>query len=97
MRVYRFENPDGGGPWFTQEGKLRTESVTPPSKSKFKSPVLYGCTPLYKLLDYFKDSRHKVDISNCEIKVYEIPDKDITYINKGTGHVAFPKSYKPIF
>ncbi len=43
MRIYRYEKPDGGGPWFTREGIQRDNRPMP---EKFSDNILYGCTSL---------------------------------------------------
>lgn len=91
MRVYRYEMEDGGGPWFTRDGSSRGTFID----IKFNDGVLYGCTSLEELFDYFRQETHKVDLVDCTVKVYEIPDEDIEIISP--GQVVFPKTYKPIF
>lgn len=91
MRVYRYEMEDGGGPWFTRDGSLREKPV----EIRFSDDVLYGCTSLEELFDYFRQESHKVNLQDCIVKVYEIPNEDIEVISK--GQVAFPKTYEPIF
>lgn len=91
MRVYRYEMEDGGGPWFTREGSLRDK----PTKIRFNDGVLYGCTSLEELFDYFRQESHKVDLDDCIVRVYEISDEDIEIISP--GQVIFPKTYEPIF
>lgn len=96
MRVYRFEKPDGGGPWFTKDGILRNPNVLPVGTG-FTDPVLYGCASLEELFSYFREPAHKVNLTDCEVRVYEVPEQDIIHISPRTGQIVFPKTYKPIF
>lgn len=75
MRVYRYEKPDGGGPWFTRDGIQRNHGPMPP---KFSDSVLYGCTSLESLFSYSRDPAHNINLNDCEIKIYEVPEHDIT-------------------
>ena len=49
---------------------------------------LYGCDSLESLFNYF--SKQKVDVNNCTIQTYDIPQKRI--INMGHGQVKFLKT-----
>lgn len=91
MRIYRYEMDDGGGPWFTRNGSSRGNPIT----IRFDDDVLYGCTSLEELFNYFREESHKVNLEDCMVKVYEIPDEDIEIISP--GQVIFPKTYEPIF
>ncbi len=75
MRVYRYERPDGGGPWFTRDGVQRNDRPMP---KKFSDNILYGCTSLDSLFAYFRDPVHNVDLGDCTVRVYEVPEHDIT-------------------
>lgn len=87
MLVYRYEKPDGGGPWFYKDGTVRYplphEHLYIDSQEKY----LYGCDSLKSLFDYF--STQKVDVNNCTIQTYNIPEKRI--IKMGNGQVKFLK------
>lgn len=48
---------------------------------------LYGCDSLESLFNYF--SKQKVDINNCILQIYDIPQKKI--INMEDGQVKFLK------
>lgn len=95
MRIYRYEQIDGGGPWFTRDGHLRKNVPVP---IKFDDDVLYGCTSLQGLFNYFRAKKDEVSLEDCIIKVYEVPEYDITKILKDDcDQVVFPKTYKPIY
>lgn len=87
MRIYRYEKSDGGGPYFTLNGKLRAGDL------QMNDNYLNGCDSLDNLQLYFQD---KQDIlQNCHIEIYNIPDKEI--IVKRNHTVLFPKKYqKPV-
>jgi hypothetical protein len=48
---------------------------------------LYGCDSLESLFDYF--SKQNVDVNNCTIQTYNIPQRQI--IDMGNGQVKFLK------
>lgn len=81
MLVYRYEKPDGGGPWFYKDGRVRYplphEYLYINSQEKF----LYGCDSLKSLFEYF--STQKVDVNNCTIQTYDIPERKVIKIGKG--------------
>lgn len=87
MLIYRYEKSDGGGPWFYKDGTVRFplphESLYIDNQEKY----LYGCSSLECLFDYF--SKQRVDVNNCTIKIYDIPEDRI--IDYGNGQVKFLK------
>lgn len=96
MRVYRYEKPDGGGPWFTRDGSPRGELP----RLKDYENVIYGFLSLQSLFDFFKDHGNEVDMKDCEIKTYEVPQEDIEIMRNTSGYrdeVIFPKTYEPIY
>ncbi len=48
MIVYRYEMPDGGGPFCTREGQIRTRS-----NIWFNDDTLYCCKSISKLEEWF--------------------------------------------
>ena len=86
MKVYRYEKPDGGGPWFTKEGTIREEDARQPPVDEY----LNGCDSLESLQDYF--SRYPSLIKDCELKVYDVPDNEV--IRMRTHTVLFPKKFR---
>lgn len=74
MKIYRYEKEDGGGPFCTKEGILRTSPDV-----IFKDKILYGCISLNSLHEYFKDMQEI--IQDCSVKTYEVDIKDILKIN----------------
>lgn len=87
MLVYRYENKDGGSPWFYKNGSIRCP-LPDPALYLNSEKYVYGCDSLKSLFEYF--STQDVDVNNCIIKTYDIPDKDIIFLNK---QVKFPKRY----
>lgn len=87
MLVYRYEKSDGGGPWFYRDGTIRYplphEHLYTDSQEKY----LYGCDSLQSLFNYF--SKQNVDVNNCILQTYDIPQQKI--INIGNGQVKFLK------
>lgn len=80
---WRYEYPDGGGPWFLPNGLPRNPENIP--KFEEGSDVLYGCNTIENLNDYMK--YHNVDTSNMNLVHYI--DIDVISYRKGTGHIAF--------
>ena len=85
MLVYRYEKPDGGGPWFYKDGTVRCPLPHEHLYIDEQEGYLYGCDSLESLFNYFL--KQKVDMNNCTIKTYEIPDEEI--INLKNGQVKF--------
>lgn len=60
--IWRLERKDGGGPWFTREGKTRD------GKIEFKDKGIYGCKSLRELIKYFAKEMEAAE--GCVIKIY---------------------------
>lgn len=82
MKVYRYEMPDGGGPFFTLDGIQRRTGVKLPS-----SDYVSGCDNLDNLDKYFHGIQNIPE--ECKIVAREIPDELVLRIK--TGQVIFPK------
>lgn len=89
MLVYRFEKKDGGGPFFTREGFHRLDHNV-----KSNHDYLYCCKSIKDLNNWFFSQFSQDQLSDCILKIYDIPDKDIKQIND--IEYIFPKKYKPI-
>lgn len=88
MKVFRLENIyDGGGPWCTRGGRLRSNP-----NIIMDECYLFGCKSLNDLYRYI-DAHEKVDLSQTHIAIYDIPDKEICFEER---QVTFPKTYLPI-
>lgn len=87
MVVYRYENPDGGGPWFYKDGRIRFPLPQAHLYDK-TTDYIYGCKTKEELFNYFL--KQKVNLENCKIKVYNIPKEDVIDLGK---QVIFPKKY----
>jgi hypothetical protein len=87
MLVYRYENADGGGPWFYKDGSVRQPL---PDWTLYLDidDYVYGCDSLKSLFQYFSEQR--VNVNGCTLKTYDIPKEDIIFLN---GQVKFPKKY----
>lgn len=86
MLVYRYEHKDGGGPFFTQDGRLRTNK-----KIKFDDGLLSGCLSLDLLKKYWKEQYNSdLYLKDCSIKIYDVLEKDII---KSRSHILFPNKY----
>ena len=82
MKIYRYEMPDFGGPFFTLDGTQRRTGY----KMAHVAEWVFGATSAEELEEYFNGVR---DIPyGCKIVVREIPDKYLFYIK---GQVAFDK------
>jgi len=83
MIVYRYEMPDGGGPFFTLGGIQRRTGVQMPP-----SAYVFGCTNFEDINKYFqgKDSIPK----ECKLVKREIPDQ---YVVRISDQAMFPKTF----
>lgn len=88
MLIYRYEMLDGGGPYCTRDGKLRSDLTL-----QMNDPWLYGCVSLESLVQYWKQQNVPELLKDCTIKIYDIPEEQV---HKGTRQVIFPKTYFPI-
>ena len=84
MKVYRLDHEDGGGPFMTADGYSRTGGF------HLDDGYLSCCLSLESLQNWFRE-HDDVDLSKCEVHIYEVPWEDII---KGTTHFYFPKKYK---
>lgn len=83
MLVYRYEMPDGGGPFFTLDGVQRRTGVKLPSAT-----FACGCSTLEKLEEYFN---HCSNIpQECKLVVRDIPDE---FVMISEDQVIFPKRF----
>lgn len=81
MKVYRYEMPDGGGPFFTLDGVQRRTGVQLPS-----SDYIFGCSSEEELDKYFNGVK---DIpAECGVVVRDIPDEMIILVG---DQIMFPK------
>lgn len=85
MKVYRYDHKDGGGPFMTADGILRSNNEV-----KMNNGYLSCCLSLNELNKWFY-SHNGVDLTNCYINIYEIPEKEL---KKSASHYYFPKKYK---
>jgi len=84
MKIYRYEQIDGGGPFFTRDGKSRSPELYP--DMKWKGPLqLSGCLELAELQRMFKE--WKINLSLYILKIYET--NTITYRNCKSSEVLF--------
>jgi len=83
MIIYRYENEDGGGPYYTLDGINRKSGIKLEDSS-----YIFGCTSIDKLETYFKN---KNDIKGCTMTVRDIPNKYIICL--GDDQVLFPKIF----
>lgn len=86
MKIYRYEMPDGGGPWFNKDGKVRYKGTQPPIDD-----YLNGCDSLENLQTYFADCPSLIE--NCILRIYEVPDEEVVPLYR-THTVLFPKRFQ---
>ena len=86
MKIYRYEKDDGGGPWCTLNGKLRSH----PNEVQMNDPYVYGCSSLEALNDYFKNYKDINLLKDCVLKIYDIPENEVIIAAR---QVLFPKIY----
>ena len=80
--IWRLEHKDGGGPWFTREGKTRD------GKIEFKDKEIYGCRSLRELIKYFAKEMEAAE--GCVIKIYRGKviwegKREVAFTPKGKG------------
>lgn len=86
MKIYRYEKSDGGGPWCTLDGKLRSH----PNEVQMNDPYVYGCSSLTALNEYFQNRKDVNILADCILKIYDIPEEEVII---STRQVLFPKTY----
>lgn len=84
MNVYRYDHKDGGGPFMTADGICRTDDTI-----QMDDGYLSCCLSLELLIEYF--NKHKVNLHDCYISTYDIPEYEL---KKSYSHYYFPKKYK---
>ena len=80
--IWRLERKDGGGPWFTREGKTRD------GKIEFSDKGIYGCRSLWELIKYFAKEMEAAE--GCVIKIYRGKiiwerKREVVFMPKGKG------------
>lgn len=83
MKVYRYEMPDKGGPFFTLDGVQRRTGICIQV-----SDYVFGCLSRDDLTSHFHGTANFPE--ECKIVVREVPDDAV--INVG-NQVMFPKAY----
>lgn len=86
MKVYRYEKNDGGGPWCTLDGKLRSH----PDEVQMNDSYAYGCLSPEALKEYFDKYTDTSILAECTLKIYDIPENEVII---SARQVLFPKSY----
>ena len=82
MIIYRYEKLDGGGPYFTKNGILRTNQLI-----QYNDDTLSGCLSLDDLFEYFKNKQ--CDLNDCYIMIY---DGELIYKSHHSKEVCIRKS-----
>ena len=91
MLVYRYEYPDGGGPWFYPDGTERQPLRHKDLYYRENCKYAFGCKSKESLLRYFDPSNgHRISLIGSQIKVYDIPKKEVIELN---NQLMFPKHY----
>lgn len=88
MKIYRYEKEDGGGPYFTRDGILRSNP-----NIIMNDNTLFGCQSLELLLNYFEKEPKEI-LTGCKIAVYIIPDNEVQIEKR---QVVFSKNYTPSY
>lgn len=84
MKIYRYEQADGGGPFFTRDGKSRFPKLYP-NMSWENNLELSGCLNLEELQQMFQDWGINLNLYN--LKTYNT--NVITYKSSKTSEVRF--------
>lgn len=82
MIIYRYEYPDGGGPFLTRDGISRTHP-----NYQFDDNTLYGAISIEALNDWFACRNIKLD-SELQLVIY---DAEIVHEYPNTGEVIIRK------
>ena len=82
MIVYRYEYPDGGGPFLTKDGTSRTHP-----EIQFKDNTLYAATSIEELDNWFLSRNIQLD-DNLHLIKYEA---EVLYEYPNTGEVIIRK------
>lgn len=88
MDCWRYEYPDGAGPWFYPDGTPRNLQVVP--SYYFGEGLLYGCDTVANLDKYM--ARYNIDTSNMILRCYY----DVKVINytPESGQIVFEPNNK---
>lgn len=89
IEVYRFEDEQGNGPWFTKDGKASIFSTNTTEKYYKESYLLSCCGSINDLLNYFhiRTGCDELLNNNFKIVAYLVDDPD--YIIQSTNHLKF--------
>ena len=82
MKFYRYEKPDGGGPYFTKDGISRTDNAL-----IFEDDTLDGCLTIEELKKWFLGKENV--LQDCSIHLY---DGELLNYNSCTKNAVFRKS-----
>ena len=84
MIIYRYEKEDGGGPYFTPDGRSRTHSDI-----YFNDDILCGAESIDNLNKWFIERNATKLIQDCKIVKYE---GELIYKSPHSGEVVIKKS-----
>lgn len=93
MVLYRYEMPDGGGPYVTPDGYIRGMSKEKQVDGPYTDGFKYCCKSIKELKKYFLERTEPFFLKQCEIKIYEVPDNLVKY--NGYSY-KIPFAYKPV-
>lgn len=90
IKIYRYEKPDGGGPWCTPDGKLRTN----PELHIYADEYFYGCLSK-EALDRYMESAFGGNTSEEKERLFE--ELTLKIYEGPKDKVIFPKSKREVW
>lgn len=86
IKIYRYEKADGGGPWCTPDGKLRTNLEL----KTYADEYFYGCSSKEALDKYMESSWGWNTLEEKEnlfkeliLRIYEGPKDKVIFLKAG--------------
>ena len=89
IEVYRFEDEQGNGPWFTRDGKSSIFSTEKSEKYYEESYLLSCSSSINDLLNYFHTRIGCDELLNHNFKIVAYLVDSADYIIQTTSHLKF--------
>lgn len=83
MDCWRYEYPDGGGPWFYPDGTARGPWQNAPDNNQ--DDLLYGCDAIENLDRYM----HERGVNTVGMELVHYKDVIVINYNRRNGHIIF--------
>ena len=89
IEVYRFEDEQGNGPWFTRDGESSIFSTKTTEKCYKESYLLSCCGSINDLLNYFHTRTSCDELLNNNFKIVAYLVDSADYIIQTRNHLKF--------